>query len=56
MEWAKLQNKALSQVLQCSDALVGVYWLLNRTVIAEAAKVSEVMVSTLTPLHGPYCV
>jgi len=58
MEGVHWRNDALAQILQCSDAMAGDYWLLSGTTAGhqEAAQVSQMLASMLAPLYGPYCI
>lgn len=55
MEGVDWRNDAIAQILQCSDAMNGDYWLVSGTGGQEAANASQALASMLAPLYGPYC-
>ncbi|KAL9179867.1 hypothetical protein ACHAXT_007837 [Thalassiosira profunda] len=55
MEGVDWRNDAVSQILQCSDAMADDYWLVSGTGGQEAAKASQLLASMLAPLYEPYC-
>mgnify|MGYP000393600722 CR=1 FL=1 len=55
MEGVDWRNDAVSQILQCTDAMADDYWLVSGSGGQEAAKASLALATMLAPLYGPYC-
>lgn len=55
MEGADWRNDAIAQILQCSDAMAGDYWLASDAGGQEAMDVLRALSSILAPLYGRYC-
>ena len=55
MEGVDWRNDAVSQILQCTDAMADDYWLVSGSGGQEAAKASHALATMLAPLYGPYC-
>ncbi len=57
MENLDWQNNAVCQILQCSNAMAGDYWLVSGASSnnPEAAWASHALETMLAPLYGPYC-
>lgn len=55
MEGSDWRNDALAQILQCSDAMAGDFWLASDAGGKEAMDASRALSSILAPLYGRYC-
>ena len=57
MEGVDWKNDAIAQILHCSDAMAGDFWLVSGAAYDKdgAVNASRAMASILAPLYGRYC-
>ncbi|KAL3812173.1 hypothetical protein ACHAXA_011859 [Cyclostephanos tholiformis] len=57
MEGVDWKNDALAQILHCSDAMAGDFWLVSGSADGQevAVNASQALASILAPLYGRYC-
>jgi len=55
MEGADWKNDAIAQILQCSEAMAGDYWLAGGSDSQEAKAACESLAVSLAPLYGVHC-
>ena len=57
MEGVDWKNDAIAQILHCSDAMAGDFWLVSGAADGKdwAVNASRAMASILAPLYGRYC-